>query len=154
MPSYTITAVQPEPRAWNSTKGGPMLSYRVTLRNEQGAEKPNVEWARKATSPAPAVGQTIEGTVEDGQYGPKFKAAQQMGGGGGGGGRPRDPAERRSIAMQASQKVAVDAVRACLDSGLWKPEDPTRVIAAAIIAVADKLYLRVMDAEADNVKHS
>ena len=154
MPSYTIAAVSPEVRDWSSQKGGPMRSYRVTLRNAQGQELANVEWARKQSSPPPAVGQTVEGDVDtSGQYGPKFKALQQGGGGGGGGGggRPRDPAERRSIAMQASQKVAVDAVKAVVDAKLWSPTDPQQ-FATALMAVADRLYLRVQDAEADRVQ--
>lgn len=124
MPTYTVVAVSDNVRDWSSTKGGPMKGYRVTLRNADGREMENVEWSRKATTPAPEAGLKVEGTVDtSGPYGAKFKQAQQGGGFGGGGRGPRDPAERRSIEMQASQKVAVDAARLAIETGVLKVEN-------------------------------
>jgi hypothetical protein len=140
-PAYTITAVNDQVRDWQSQQGGPMKGYRVTLRNADGREMANVEWSRKANSPAPQVGQTVDGTVDtSGQYGPKFKAAM-AGGGGGGFSRSKSPEERRSIAMQASQKVAVEIVR------MNAPPDVSAVT-DEVLRVAQSLFQQVQRAEA------
>ena len=80
MTAYKITAVDPNVRDWESKMGGAMKSYRVEL-HDGHAGVTMTEWARKATSPAPTVGQTIEGTIEQGQYGPKFKQSPTGSGG-------------------------------------------------------------------------
>jgi hypothetical protein len=106
MPAYTVTAVAENVRDWNTKKGDPWKSYRVTLRNERGVEKSNVEISRAAAEPAPKVDEVVEGTVENReQYGPKLNVPRR--GGGGGGWKPKPPEERRSIAMQHAQKCAV-----------------------------------------------
>jgi hypothetical protein len=158
MAEFTIAAVatnedgSPRTRAWNSEKGGPMLSYRMTLRNAQGAELSNVEWSRKQDSQPPAVGQSIEGEVDTtGEYGPKFKAAQRPGGtGGGGGGRPRDPAERRSIAMQHAQKCAVTILEVAASHGDYRPPNAGDVV-TQVKAVAAALFQQVQQAEAGTI---
>lgn len=151
MPSFEITYVSDKIRPWDSTKGGPMKSYRVEVRDEQGTLIPNVEWARKADSPPPAVGQKLEGTLDtSGQYGPKFKAAQ-TGGGSGGGGRPRDPAERRSIQMQHAQKCAVEALRLAAQFGdgdaKYVPPSAADVV-AQIKVIASGLYQQIEEVAA------
>ncbi len=103
---FTITAVSPNPRQWNSTKGGPMLSYRIDLDGPDGPVA-GVEWARKATSVAPTVGQQLDGTIDtSGSYGPKFKQAP-AGGFGGGGPRVEDPKRAATILRQHSQDMSL-----------------------------------------------
>jgi hypothetical protein len=152
IPSYTITEVSPQVRDWSSNAGGPMKGYRVSLQNGQGQVMANVEWSRKATSPPPTVGQQVEGDVDtSGQYGPKFKAAQSGGyGGGGGGGRPRDPAERRSIAMQHAQKCAVSVLEVAAAHGDYVPPNAGDV-ATHVKTIARLLWLQVKDAEDDKI---
>lgn len=105
MPTFEIMVVGDQIREWSSERGGPMKSYRVGLRDEQGQSTPNVEWARKATSPPPVAGQKIEGTLDtSGQYGPKFKATPSSSFGGG---RGRDPKESAQIVRQHSQEMAL-----------------------------------------------
>lgn len=100
MPQYTVTAVADQTRPW----GNDMVSYRVTLRNGQGAELGNVDVSRKNTQPAPKPGDVLDGEVDtSGQYGPKFKAARR----GGGGFRGRDPKERAEIRRQHAQTTAL-----------------------------------------------
>lgn len=130
-------------------KHGPMKTITLGLLDEAGTPV-KAEWFAKAATPVPAPASTLEGDVEDGPYGKKFKKAQPANGYGGGG-RQKDPGERRSIAMQASQKVAVDAVRIAVDCGAWKPESVSQA-ADAINAVARKLYLQVIDADNDRIK--
>ncbi len=116
MPTYKITGVSDNVRDWTSSKGGPMKSYRVNLVDDGGTATMNVELAQKATTPVPAVGGTVDGTIDtSGQYGPKFKKAQQFGGGGGG--RPRDPAETAAIHRQHSQHMALLYVQAKAAAG-------------------------------------
>jgi len=108
MPTYTITDVSPNVRDWNSQQGGPMKEYRVHLAN--GDEKHmNVEWSRKATSPAPTEGQQVDAVLEDrGQHGLKLKVAPSFGGGGFA--RPEDPKRAARILRQHSQDMAMQAI--------------------------------------------
>lgn len=146
MPVYTITAVGDQVRDWDATKGGPMKSYRVTLRNAEGNELANVEWARKATSPKPEVGQSVDGDVDtSGQYGPKLKLAQQAGGGGFS--RSKPPEERRSIAMQHAQKCAVTILEVAAAHGDYKPPNAGDVV-GQVKTLAAALFQQVMEAEA------
>lgn len=69
---YTIESVDPETRTWDS-RFGQMLSYKVTF-----ATGETVEVSQKPTTPAPQAGQTLFGTVTEGQYGLKFKKEQQQ----------------------------------------------------------------------------
>lgn len=75
---YTIQAVSQQTRSYE-TKFGPMTSYKLKL---EGHDVP-VELGQKASSPAPRAGQTIDGHIEDGPYGPKFKKEYAQGGFGG-----------------------------------------------------------------------
>jgi len=105
MPTFTITDVSPNVRDWNSQQGGPMKEYRVHLA-EGDQRHMNVEWSRKATSPAPTEGQQVEGTLEDrGQHGLKLKVAPSFGGGGFA--RPEDPKRAARILRQHSQDMAL-----------------------------------------------
>lgn len=146
MPTYTITAVSPTARDWNSTQGGPMKAYRVTLRNAEGREMPNVEWSRKATSPAPTAGQEIDANVDtSGTHGPKLKLIPKATfTGGGGGGRPRDPAERHSIEMQSSLTRGVETVRIAIDAGVFKPANVADV-AGHVLLVAHDYFQRIQE---------
>src|SRR5688500_4252543 len=69
-----------------------------------------VEVNQKPESAAPAVGQELEGNIEDTPYGKRFKKAQGAGGSFGGS-RVQDPATRSSIERQSALKASVDAVR-------------------------------------------
>jgi hypothetical protein len=111
MPQYAVVAVSEQVRDWNTKAGAAWKSYRVTLRNEHGIEKQNVEISRAATDPAPKPGEVVEGTVENReQYGPKLNTPRKFGAGGGGGWKPKPPEERRSIAMQHAQKCAASVL--------------------------------------------
>lgn len=116
MPVFTITDVSTNVRDWSSERGGPMKEYRVHL-NGDGQDHMNVEWSRKATSPAPAPGQQIDGTLEDrGSHGLKFKALPSLGGGGFG--RPEDPKRAARIKRMHSQEMALIAIKLAVDIGV------------------------------------
>ena len=152
MPTFKIGNVRENPREWQSQTGGPMLGYRMDMQDQSTGEViQNVEWSRKPTSAAPTNGQEVEGTLDrSGQYGPKFKQAAQQRGGGGGGGRPRDPAERRSIAMQSSIRTAVDLLRMAAEFGEYQPPSANEA-AGQVRAVATSMYHLVREAEDDKV---
>lgn len=103
MPTFTISAVSPEVRDVSLDKGD-FRSYKMHLRDEQGQLHQSVEWFRKASSPAPQQGETIEGALEEGKFGQKFKQAPKQGGFGG---RGRDPQERAEIRRQHAQTTAL-----------------------------------------------
>lgn len=116
--SYTITAVSDQVRQWASEKAGPMNSYRVTLKDTAGVDTPNVELAQKAATPAPQVGQALDGNLDQTPYGLKFKKAFNGAGGGGGGGRPKSPEEQAQIAASVALKWAVEAVEQAATLGI------------------------------------
>lgn len=75
--SYTVAAVNPNTRTFN-TRNGEMISYEVRFQ-EIGTEV--IEIAQKPSTPAPKVGDVLEGTIDrTGNYGPKFKKDFQAGG--------------------------------------------------------------------------
>lgn len=106
MATYTVKSVSDEVRSWQGKKGGPMLSYKILV---EGPDAPTgqVELAQKKDTPAPTVGQVIEGTIENTDYGPKLK--KEYGGGGGGGKyfKPKDPAEIRGMQRSHAQEMAL-----------------------------------------------
>lgn len=103
MPQFTVTAVSDEVREV-TTGNGKFRSFKMHLRDEQGQLHKSVEWFRKASSPAPRKDDTLDGVLEDGQFGPKFKPTPKQGGFGG---RGRDPKERAEIRRQHAQTTAL-----------------------------------------------
>jgi hypothetical protein len=107
------------------TQYGPMKDYRLFLMAPGETTPVIASWLRKASSPAPVRGQQIEGALEDTEYGKKFREQRQMpigSSGGGGKSYAADPKKQAAIAMEASQKVAIDALRLLAEFGDWKPE--------------------------------
>lgn len=99
MANYVIEAVNPKTRSYE-TKFGNMTSYQVKFKDLADA----VEISKKDSSPAPAVGETLEGTISEGQYGKKFKKDYQPGGGpnfGGNGGSKSSYVPKDDKAIQA-----------------------------------------------------
>lgn len=132
-----------EVRNWTSTKGGPMLAYRIDLRSLDGTIIHDAEWSRKPDSPAPAIGQSIEGDIEQTNYGPKFRPAQQPGGARGGG---RSIAERHEIAMQHAQKCAVTILELAATQGDYRPPTVAEVTAQAK-TIAAALFEQIRELE-------
>ena len=96
--NYTIKAVNPQTRAY-STKFGEMVSYKVLF---EGIDTP-VEISQKASSKAPAVGDSVDGTIDmSAPYGPKFKKEFGGGQGFGGGGSSTPQANRGTGSRQNS----------------------------------------------------
>jgi hypothetical protein len=87
------------------TQNGKMKKYTVQFEGSDDW----VELSQKPTTPAPTVGQELDGTIEDTQYGKKFKKAYGAGGGFAGG-KAQDPATRGSIERQSALKASVEAV--------------------------------------------
>lgn len=76
MAEYKIELVAEVVREYES-KFGPMKSYKLKLPGEIDP----VELSQKATTPAPKVGDVLNGHLEDTEYGKKFKKDFQQGGG-------------------------------------------------------------------------
>jgi hypothetical protein len=83
MPTYTVTAAEEKKRV--DGKYGPMVVFNLRLKGPDGIEH-TAEWFTKATTPLPAPGTSLEGDLEDGQYGKSFKKAKPANGFSGGGG--------------------------------------------------------------------
>ena len=117
MSIYTIQTVTGQ-STWDSQKGGPMISYKVNIKGDDGFEGP-AEVNQKDTTPAPTAGQQIEGTLDKSnpKFPPKLKKAQQGFGGGGGG---KSKVDQDSIERSVAYKGAVEL--ACATS----PMDDTK----------------------------
>lgn len=88
---------------------GMFTSYKLKLQTGETAEL----FQRKDSVP-PKAGDSIDGTLEQGQYGLKVKKNAKLGGGGF---RPRDPKETAAIQRQHSQSVAVEFLKAKVAAG-------------------------------------
>lgn len=78
---YKVSAVSENVKTYES-KYGPMKEYKVKLDGVAEAVSIN----QKASSPAPEVGSTLTGSIQDTEYGKKFKKEYSQGGFGGGSG--------------------------------------------------------------------
>jgi hypothetical protein len=132
--AYTVTAVKDEARPW----GDGMKEYRVHLRDSENVLSQNVEISRHQTKPAPTVGEVIEGNLDQGKYGLKFKEARK---GGAGGGRAfgKSPAEQASIAASVALDKALIAVEQAGTLGLIKV-DSIEAHAAAVDWYFDRFF--------------
>jgi hypothetical protein len=132
--SFRILGVDPNVRDVQLTHGM-FKSYRMELGTPQN-ERVAAEWLRKASSPAPQVGELIEGYLQppkDQRFPPSFKQAQKQAGGFSGP-RPEDPKRAAAIQRMHSQKVALEAIRLAAEIGvIEKPAD-----SAALFALVGK----------------
>jgi hypothetical protein len=104
MPNYTVTAAE-EKKKFDG-KYGPMVVFTLRLKGSDGIEH-TAEWLTKATTPLPATGTSLEGDLEDGQYGKSFKKAKPANGFSGGG---MSPERQAAVQRQHSQEMAIRAV--------------------------------------------
>jgi hypothetical protein len=102
MPTYAVTAAEEKKRV--DGKYGPMVVFNLRLKGPDGIEH-TAEWFTKATTPLPAPGTSLEGDLEDGQYGKSFKKAKPANGFGG-----REPRDSGRIERQHSQEMALRAL--------------------------------------------
>jgi len=115
-------------------KFGEMFKYAVQLEGVDGA----VELSQKPDTPEPKAGDDLNGTIEETQYGKKFKKEQAPYKGGGAGNRGYDS---EGMAWGNSLTNAVAVVNAAVMSG-YKIVKPTPgAIAEEVLAVATKLYV-------------
>jgi hypothetical protein len=106
MSTYTIEGVTGT-REFES-KNGPLISYKLTIKGDDGYQGP-AEIAQKPATPAPTPGQSIEGTLD--KSNPKFPPKLKKAMGAGGGGRPpmgKSKADQDSIERAVAYKGAVD----------------------------------------------
>lgn len=106
MARYTIWLV--EKKKQFTTQHGTFQSYALTLEPE-GENKDHIiaELAQKPETAEPVKGSSIEGRVEEGQYGFKFKRERQQGATGYRGGAP-DPKREARITHMHAQKCALE----------------------------------------------
>lgn len=104
---YTVKQVSENPKEYE-TKYGKMKAYKVMLDNDEV-----VEINQKESTPAPTVGQELEGHIEEGEFGKKFKKEFKKEFSGGFPSQTKfteDPGKQDSIIRQSSMKAAVDLV--------------------------------------------
>lgn len=104
--NYTVTNAM-KTREY-AGKYGTMHSYAMQL---EGVDA-TVELSQKPETAPPKSGDTLDGTIEDTQYGKRFKKAQPANSfSGGTTSRQNDPDTRASIERQSALKAAVETVR-------------------------------------------
>lgn len=136
--TYTVEAVTGNEE--KPDKGhGPMRSIRMNL-----AGVGSVEWYTKAATQPPAEGSQITGSVEDSQYGKKFKKARPQNGFGGGGTKDykADPVKQAAEQMRAAHNTALDYARFLNERGKLDDEFALK----DLVRIADFLYARVQKA--------
>lgn len=125
--TYTIKLVTPEVRDY-STQYGDMKSYKLILNemydpNLSDFEQTVVELSQKASTPAPKVGDKLEGTVDmSGQFGPKFKKDYAGGARPGGGGGPTRTSDPKTFYISYAKDIMVAIITA---GHAGKPEQIT-----------------------------
>lgn len=126
--SYRVVAVSSTVKEWAGNYG-PMKTYRLKL---EGLEDV-VELNKKPESPAPKQGDELFGTVEDSEFGKKFKAERQMGAFGStrGGYQPR-PDHHEEIKAQWSIGQAVQWQMNVGEGGLDLVEDAAKQFFAMV----------------------
>lgn len=107
---YTVAAVASDHKEFQG-KNGPVYSYKVKFEGVDGAVQIN----RLPKSPAPRVGEDLEGTIDDGQYGKKFKAEYGGGGSSSKGGFSKKQHDQDNFTMYLS--YAKDIAIACMIDG-------------------------------------
>ena len=113
---------------------GPMKDLALTLRDGQDIEH-QASWFTKQTTPVPEIGSTIEGELEPGRFGLKFKKAGGFAGGGGGFARaPQDdhPVRRAGIVRQHSEDMALKTIELGLTLGIVKAPENTEQLRVLI----------------------
>ena len=116
MPQYKITAVSQAAQGGEGDRK--WTRQTLTLQNNAGATKDVSLFCNRFT-PVPKVGDTIEGEVKPNEKNPNWLPELHLPKRGGGPQkRVEDPATRASIAMQASQKVAVDLAKFAFENNL------------------------------------
>lgn len=104
MPTYRVEKAQ-EAKRLPPKDDRPELAVHAYTLSENG-DTYDVERVAKLTTPLPAVGSMIEGTIEDGRFGKRFKPTTA----GGNGFRKRDPSETRRIERQHAQHMALQYI--------------------------------------------
>jgi len=120
---YTINQVMPAGEF--EGQYGKMLKYSLMLEGEQSA----VDLNQKPDTPAPKVGDTIEGEIITDKYGRKFKKAQRFSGGNG----KSDPATQRAIIRQ---NALTNAVNYCIAKATLKKDPDKYLTGKEVLQVA------------------
>ena len=117
MPNYTVTEIG-STREYE-TKFGPMKSYKITIKGDDGFDG-IAEVSQKTTTPPPTVGQVIEGDLDQSnpKYAPKLKKAQKAQGGPP---RGKSKQDEESIARAVAYKGAVELTAS------MSPTDPEQI---------------------------
>jgi hypothetical protein len=149
MTTFTIDDVDQNVRDVD-TQYGAMKAYRLSLMGPDATTPVVASWLRKASSPAPVVGQQVTGDLEDGQYGKKFREAKQFpqgSSGGRSGSYAADPKKQAAIALEHSQKVAVDILKLAYEMKVYPPDsrEKTQVsdMASDVRLIAAALYQQI-----------
>lgn len=114
----------------------------ATLENGEGKQA-EVTFLQKPDTPVPAAGDELNGTVEQSQYGLKFRKASPYSSNGNGGGYSRDREE--SIDRAVAIKSATEIVSARITAGELKGQEAAQAALAAM--TEDILALVVKKAE-------
>lgn len=116
----------------------------ATLENGDGKQA-DVTFLQKPETPVPAAGDELNGTVEQSQYGLKFRKASPYSGNGNGGGysRDREDAIDRAVAI----KSATEIVSARIVAGELKGQEAAQAALAAMTEDIVALVTKKADSE-------
>lgn len=142
MGTYTITEVHGSEEWGDGGEYGPKTTFKLSLDGPDGKTEAGTvaELAQKRESPAPLVGQTLNGQLvsQNGRW--KFKKDKPQAGGGVP--RQRDPLETKRIVHQHSQEMALRYIEAKVAAGekLVSKSDPEKPFTFEEVAVIAKMF--------------
>lgn len=70
---FEVVAVDPNFREWSPKANPERVFHAYRIRLDGGGEVTEADWSRKPSSDPPKVGDRVAGSLEPGQYRPKFK---------------------------------------------------------------------------------
>jgi hypothetical protein len=101
--NYSVTAAERVKDLPATDKRGALVVYKLTL-NAGNSSFANVELVQKPDTAAPKPGDSLEGSITQTEYGPRFKKAPQKMGVFGSSGK--SPAEQAAITRQGAEQRA------------------------------------------------
>lgn len=106
----------------------------ATIANDDG-KTADVEIMQKPTTPVPAPGELLTGTVEKTQYGLRFRKASKFNGNGGGYSKDREDAIDRAVAIKSATELVSARIRAGEIKGEEAPVHALAALTADILEI-------------------
>lgn len=134
MPEFTVVSSSKKKEFPAKDDKPAMQVIALRLAQDGNAAPVEAEWFTRATTDLPMPGSKLDGDLEPGQYGMRFKKSRPNNGFGGG---RRDPATEKRIVHQHSQDMAIETLKLAHQMGVAPEVENVKALVDAVEAVAD-----------------